>query len=140
MFILMADDDDDDKLFISQALVEHQFQFELKFVKDGEELMDYLQQRGNYDTSNSARPGLVLLDLNMPRKNGLEVLKEIKSDDNLKSIPVVVMSTSKALEHINETYALGGSSFITKPVVFDEMVNLLKVLDNYWFNVVKLPA
>ena len=140
MLVLVADDDDDDKMFIAQALAEQEFRFDLRFVQDGEELLDYLKQRGKFDPTSAPRPGLLLLDLNMPRKGGLEVLKEIKADAHLKHLPVIVMSTSKALEDIRESYAHGSCSFITKPVVFDDMVKLLRALDNYWFDIVKLPT
>ena len=113
---------------------------QLYFVEDGEELMDYLNHRGEYSDPESApRPSLILLDLNMPRKDGREALKEIKSDPALRRIPIVVLTTSKAEEDILRTYDLGVSSFIAKPVVFESMVEILKTLGTYWFEIVELP-
>lgn len=138
--ILMADDDADDRMLTKDALVESRVLNELRFVEDGEELMDYLMQRGDYsDPEKSPRPGLILLDLNMPRKDGREALKEIKSDPNLRRIPIVVMTTSKAEEDIFRSYDFGASSFITKPVTFDRLVELMKTLGQYWVEFVELP-
>src|SRR5579864_6908861 len=121
--ILLADDDADDRMLTRDALAESRLANNLKFVEDGEQLMDYLCRRGNYASPDvSPRPGLILLDLNMPRKDGREALREIKSDPNLKRIPVVVMTTSKAEEDIVRSYDLGASSYITKPVTFERLV------------------
>lgn len=139
--ILMADDDEDDRMFAQDALVEARLANHIDFVEDGEELMDYLQHRGKYDNGNSpTRPGLILLDLNMPRKDGREALKEIKADPKLRQIPVVVLTTSKAQEDIFRTYDLGVSSFITKPVSFEGLVDIMKTLSKYWFEIVTLPT
>lgn len=139
--ILMADDDEDDRMFAQDALVEARLANHIDFVEDGEELMDYLRHRGKYDNGNSpTRPGLILLDLNMPRKDGREALKEIKADPNLRQIPVVVLTTSKAQEDIFRTYDLGVSSFITKPVSFEGLVDIMKTLSKYWFEIVTLPT
>jgi CheY-like chemotaxis protein len=109
-------------------------------VEDGEELMDYLHGRGQYvGTQAKPRPNLILLDLNMPRKDGREALKEIKSCPELRNIPVVVLTTSKAEEDILRTYDLGVNSFIVKPVTFDGMVEVLKTIGKYWFEIVELP-
>ena len=138
--ILMADDDEDDRLMTKEALEEARLVNEIRFVEDGEELMDYLNQRGKYEGGkNAPRPGLILLDLNMPKKDGREALKEIKTDPNLRQIPIVVMTTSKAEEDIYKSYDLGVNSFITKPVSFDGMVFVITTLANYWFQIVKLP-
>jgi CheY-like chemotaxis protein len=138
--ILMADDDEDDCLLAREALAESRLANELRFVKDGEELMDYLHQRGEYvQKLNSPRPGLILLDLNMPKKDGREVLKEIKTDPNLRQIPVVVLTTSKAEEDIYKIYDLGANSFITKPVTFSSLVEVMKTIGKYWFEIVELP-
>ncbi|EKU99913.1 CheY-like receiver domain-containing protein [Leptolyngbya sp. PCC 7375] len=138
--ILMADDDEDDRLFTQEALAENRVANELYFVEDGEDLMDYLYQRGNYsDPGVAPRPTLILLDLNMPRKDGREALEEIKHDPVLRSIPVVVLTTSKAEEDILKTYDLGANSFITKPVGFQSMVDIMKTLGTYWFQIVHLP-
>ena len=110
-------------------------------MEDGEELLDYLFQRNNYsDPAKAPRPDLILLDLNMPKKDGREALKEIKSSPALKNIPVVVLTTSKAEEDIYQTYELGVNSFISKPVTFEGMVETMKTLSLYWFNVVSLPS
>ena len=138
--ILMADDDPDDRMLAREALEENRLANDLRFVEDGEELMDYLYQRGKYQKPAAApRPGLVLLDLNMPRKDGREALKEIKADPNLRRIPVVVLTTSKAEEDILRTYDLGANSFITKPVTFEALVKVMKTMAKYWFEIVELP-
>ena len=138
--ILMADDDPDDRIMTKEALEENFLLNELRFTEDGAELMDYLKRRGKYSNpENSPRPGVILLDLNMPKKDGRECLKEIKSDDDLKSIPVIVLTTSKAEEDILRTYDLGVNSFVTKPVTFGELVEVMKNLGNYWFDIVQLP-
>lgn len=139
--ILVADDDPDDRVLVKDALEESRLANALYFVKDGEELMEYLHRRGAYqDAGLSPRPGLILLDLNMPRKDGREALREIKSDPALRSIPIIVLTTSKAEEDICRTYDLGVNSFITKPVTFDSFVEVIQVLGRYWFEVVELPV
>jgi CheY-like chemotaxis protein len=136
----MADDDADDRMLTKDALEESRVLNELRFVEDGEQLMDYLMRRGDYtDPETSPRPGLILLDLNMPRKDGREALKEIKNDPSLRRIPVVVMTTSKAEEDIYRSYDFGASSFITKPVTFDRLVELMKAVGQYWVEFVELP-
>ncbi|MBD0346048.1 MAG: response regulator [Coleofasciculus sp. Co-bin14] len=138
--ILMADDDDDDCMLAREALAESRLANELHFVHDGEELMDYLYRRGKYaQKSNSPRPGLILLDLNMPKKDGREALQDIKSDPNLRQIPIVVLTTSKTEEDIYRSYDLGANSFIVKPVTFDSLVEVIKTIGRYWFEIVELP-
>lgn len=137
IIILMADDDADDRMLTKEALEESRVLNDLHFVIDGEDLMDFLKKRGQY--SDAPRPGLILLDLNMPRKDGREALKEIKADADLRRIPVVVMTTSKAEEDIYRSYDLGASSFITKPVTFDRLVELMKTMGQYWVEFVELP-
>jgi CheY-like chemotaxis protein len=138
--ILMADDDADDRMLTRDALEESRVLNELKFVEDGEELMEYLHRKGKFaDPESSPKPGLILLDLNMPKKDGREALKEIKSDPNLRRIPVVIMTTSKAEEDIYRSYDFGASSFITKPVTFDRLVDLMRALGEYWVEFVELP-
>lgn len=138
--ILMADDDADDRMLTRDALEESRVLNELRFVEDGEELMDYLHRKGKYsDPESSPKPGLILLDLNMPKKDGREALKEIKSDPNLRRIPVVIMTTSKAEEDVFRSYDFGASSFITKPVTFDRLVDLMKAIGEYWVEFVELP-
>lgn len=138
--ILMADDDADDRLLAQDALSECNLANELHFVENGEELLDYLHRRGKFSQGNAPRPGLILLDLNMPRKDGREALREIKSDPNLKRIPVIVLTTSKADTDISKIYDLGANSFIAKPVAFDALVKVMKLLGNYWFDIVELPV
>ena len=139
--ILLADDDADDRMMAGEALAESRLANDLRFVEDGEELMDYLHRRGRFsDPSDAPRPGLILLDLNMPRKDGREALSEIKSDPELRKIPVVVLTTSQAEEDIYRTYDLGVNSFITKPVMFESMVAVMKALGKYWFEIVELPG
>ncbi|MCH8079535.1 MAG: response regulator [Proteobacteria bacterium] len=138
--ILMADDDEDDQLMARDAFETNRLHNVLYFVKDGIELMDYLRRQGNFsDPSSSPRPGLILLDLNMPLMDGREALKEIKSDPELHSIPIVVLTTSKAEEDIIKTYEYGVNSFITKPVTFQGLVEAIKQTGIYWFEIVELP-
>ncbi len=138
--ILIADDDEDDRDMIRDALKESRLINNLHCVKDGEELMDYLNHRGNFeDQIKNPLPGLILLDLNMPRMDGREALKEIKTNPRLRQIPVVILTTSQAEEDIFRTYELGVNSFITKPVSFESFVKVMKTLGNYWFDIVELP-
>lgn len=138
--ILIADDDADDRLMAKEALEENRLANEIRFVVDGEDLLDYLHCRGKYDAPDSApRPGVILLDLNMPKMDGREALKEIKSDPELRQIPIVVLTTSQAEEDIYRTYDLGVNSFITKPVSFASLADMMKTLAKYWFEIVKLP-
>ena len=138
--ILMADDDEDDQLMARDAFETNRLHNVLYFVKDGIELMDYLRRQGNFsDPSTSPKPGLILLDLNMPLMDGREALKEIKSDPELRSIPVVVLTTSSAEEDIIKTYEYGVNSFITKPVTFQGLVEVIKQTGIYWFEIVELP-
>jgi CheY-like chemotaxis protein len=138
--ILMADDDEDDRLMAKEAFTEVKLLNFFHTVENGEELMDYLCRRGKYtDPAVSPRPGLILLDLNMPKKDGRQALKEIKADPSLRSIPVVVLTTSKAEEDILRSYDLGVNSFIIKPVTFEGLVDIMKTLTKYWFEIVELP-
>lgn len=137
--ILMADDDDDDYLLTEKALKKSKLLNKLIRVCDGEELLDYLRGCGNYTDANE-RPGIILLDLNMPKKDGREALKEIKSDPDLSDIPVVVFTTSKAEEDVYRSYQLGVNSFITKPVTFEKLIHVMHTLGHYWFEIVQLPA
>ncbi len=139
--ILMADDDIDDRLMAKEASEEARLYSTLIFVEDGEELMEYLYHRGKYaDHSGFPQPDLILLDLNMPLKDGREALREIKSDPDLRHIPVIVLTTSKAEEDICLVYDLGANSFITKPVSFEGIVDVMKSLAQYWFHIVELPS
>lgn len=138
--ILMADDDADDRLLVKDALVEGKLHENIRFVSDGEELMDYLLHRGQYaDAASAPMPGLILLDLNMPRKDGREALREIRAHADLRRIPVVVFTTSKADIDIEAIYDLGANSFVPKPVAFDALMKIMNGLDKYWFGIVELP-
>lgn len=135
----MADDDDDDYVLTKKALKESKLLNTLIRVKDGEELLDYLMERGKYEGQNNVRPGVILLDLNMPRMDGREALHEIRAQPELCDIPVVVFTTSKAEEDIYKSYQLGSNSFITKPVTFENLITVMKALGKYWFKIVELP-
>lgn len=138
--ILMADDDEDDRMMAHDAFAVNRLENEIRFVEDGEELLQYLRNEGKYSDPESApRPGLILLDLNMPRMDGREALKIIKSDANFQSIPIVVLTTSNAEEDIIRSYHLGVNSFITKPVTFEGLVDVIKQMGLYWFQIVDLP-
>jgi len=141
ILILVADDDADDRMLIGEAFEESRLANELRFVCDGEELMDYLYRRGRYAEPDAApRPGLVLLDLNMPGKNGRDALAEIKAEARLRQIPIVIFTTSQAEEDIYRSYDLGVNSYITKPVTFEALVELVRTLGRYWFEIVELPS
>jgi CheY-like chemotaxis protein len=138
--ILMADDDADDREMTQEAFGASHLANDLRFVVDGVELMDYLQRRGKYsDPAKSPRPGIILLDLNMPKKDGREALAEIKGDAKLADIPVIVLTTSKEEEDINKSYLLHANSYITKPVTFEALVNIVANLGRYWLEIVELP-
>ncbi len=139
--ILVAEDDDEDQMLLQEAMEEHKLSNTLKFVSDGEELLDYLKNEGKFSDKDAyPSPGLILLDLNMPRKDGREALAEIKADEQLKSIPVVILTTSKAEEDIIRSYELGVNSFITKPVTFEQLVDVSGAIGKYWFEIVELPG
>jgi len=138
--ILIAEDDDDDFLLVSEAFEESGLVYQLYRARDGEELLDFLLHQGLFcDPVRSPRPRLILLDLNMPRKDGREALAEIKAHPELRQIPVVILTTSKAEEDIARSYDLGGNSFIRKPVDFQDFVKIIQTLGAYWFEIVQLP-
>ena len=139
--ILMADDDEDDRVLTADALRRSRLVNDLRFVVDGDDLMQYLRGTGVYAPggTEAPRPGLILLDLNMPKKDGREALAEIKSDPELRRIPVVVLTTSKAEEDIFRTYDLGVNSFVSKPVTFEQLADVMTTLACYWFDLVELP-
>jgi CheY-like chemotaxis protein len=138
--ILLAEDDPDDRTLTIRALQHNRLANDIKWVEDGEALMDYLYRRGAYASPGSApRPGLILLDLNMPRMDGREALQAIKADADLRRIPVIVLTTSWAERDIVQSYDLGVNAFVTKPVTFGELDHAIKVLGNFWFEIVKLP-
>ncbi|MFQ5809041.1 MAG: response regulator [Armatimonadota bacterium] len=138
--ILVADDDEEDCMLIREAFQESRLVNGLRFVHDGEELMDYLHRRGKYAAPTAApRPGLILLDLNMPKKDGREALGQIKADPALRQIPIVVLTTSQAEEDVYRSYDLGVNSYIAKPVTFGSLVEVVQALREYWFEIVELP-
>ena len=138
--ILVADDDTDDRMLLQDAFEESRLSNELRFVEDGEQLIAYLRHEGEYaDPASSPYPGLILLDLNMPKMDGREALKIIKADPSIQRIPVIVLTTSQAEQDIVRTYGLGVSSFICKPVTFEGLVRVVQVLSAYWIEIVELP-
>jgi len=139
--ILICDDDEDDRMLTQQALADAHVTNSVRFVEDGEQLLDYLYQRGEFagETGKAPRPGIILLDLNMPKMGGREALKVIKGDKTLHDIPIVVLSTSRLDEDIIRSYQLGVNSFITKPVTFSGLVEAMNVLGRYWLEIVELP-
>ena len=138
--ILIADDDPDDQLLIHDALIENRVFNEMHFVGDGQELLDYLLHQGAYKTPQRApRPDLILLDLNMPRKDGREALREIRQHPELRCIPIVALTTSRADDDVARMYELGANSFIVKPVTFQALVDVIHVITEYWFSIVRLP-
>ena len=140
IIILMADDDSDDRLLAREAFEESRLKNDLFFVEDGVELMDYLYRRGQFsEAKTSPKPGLILLDLNMPRKDGREALEEIKSDDVLRRIPIVVLTTSAAEEDIVRSYELGVSAYIRKPVTFEGLITVIRSIGKYYVEIVELP-
>ncbi len=139
--ILIADDDEEDRILTEEALIGGHLANDLRFVNDGQELLDYLRSEGEYANGKTApRPGIILLDLNMPKVDGREALAVLKADPDLKEIPVVVLTTSRAEEDVRQTYELGGNSFITKPVTFAGLVEALRAFSRYWFELVELPV
>lgn len=140
--ILMADDDEEDRELTRDALSAAHLKNQLHFVGDGQELLDYLRRDGAYHGSDAAapRPGIILLDLNMPKKDGREALAEIKADESLRQIPVVVLTTSNDEQDVLRSYDLGVNSFITKPVTFSALVEVMSTWTRYWFEIVELPG
>lgn len=139
LIILMAEDDPDDRMLTKEAMEENRLNNDLRFVEDGVELMDYLYQRNKYSPETAPPPGLILLDLNMPRMDGREALRQIKSHEKFKKTPVVVLTTSKAEEDVVKSYELGVNSFITKPVTFNDLLKVTRQIGTYWFEIVALP-
>jgi two-component system response regulator len=138
--ILMADDDPDDRAMTAEAFAEAKLANELRFVEDGAELLDYLFRRGKYvDPASSPRPGIILLDLNMPRVDGREALAQLKADPRFRTIRVIILTTLKAEEDILRTYNLSAASYITKPVTFESLVEVIRTLGKYWLEIVELP-
>ena len=139
--IMIADDDPDDRLLIKEALEEAHFDCPIEFFTDGVDLLDYLHGRGEYARRPAALlPGLLFLDLNMPRMDGREALQKIKQDPHLRRIPVVVLTTSSSEEDVFRLYDLGVNSFITKPANFDTLVKIMESIAGYWLGIVALPT
>jgi CheY-like chemotaxis protein len=135
--VLVADDDEEDRSFIRKAWSKSRVANDLRFVEDGEELTEYLNHTGRYtDSATAPRPAVILLDLNMPKKDGREALRELKANPELRQIPVIVLTASKAEEDIYRSYDLGANSYITKPVTFVGLVEVLRVLERYWIEIV----
>ena len=135
--IAIADDDEDDRLLIEDAFQDSRLVNPRVYAKDGVELLDYLELECH--AGGAALPGLILLDLNMPRLDGRAVLERLKANPRLRRIPVVVLTTSKAQEDIFRTYELGVNSFITKPITFDDLSDIVRTLTHYWIEIVQLP-
>ena len=137
--ILMADDDPDDRMLMKEALQENNLMNKISFVEDGAELMDYLYKKGRFLLEETLWPGLILLDLNMPKLDGREALRLIKSDPTLKRIPIIVLTTSRADEDVIRTYDLGANSYIPKPAIFSDLVKVTRQICYYWLQTVELP-
>jgi two-component system, chemotaxis family, response regulator Rcp1 len=135
--ILLVEDNPGDVRLILEALKDAKVRNTVHSVEDGEQAMSYLNQEGKY--AGVTRPDLILLDLNLPRKDGREVLEDIKTDPNLKSIPVVILTSSKAEQDIVKTYNLHANCYITKPVDLDQFIGVVKSIENFWLTVVRLP-
>lgn len=139
--VLIAEDDEEDRMLVEEAVQEARMVHDVRFVEDGHGLLDYLRHRGDYaNPASSPRPDVILLDLNMPNKGGLEALEEIKADPNLRQIPVVVLTMSRAKEDIFHSYDGGVAGFITKPVTFQGLVEAMRTVGEYWFDIVALPT
>ncbi|MGA2676764.1 MAG: response regulator [Methanobacterium sp.] len=136
--ILLVEDNEGDIGLVEEVFEEGRINNNLSVAEDGDEAMMFLRKEGQF--ANATRPDLILLDLNLPGKDGREVLKEVKEDDNLKKIPIVVLTTSKAEEDILKSYDLHANSYITKPVDFDQFINVIKSIESFWLEVVKLPS
>ncbi|MFN8323652.1 MAG: response regulator [Chitinophagales bacterium] len=134
--ILLVEDNPGDIRLTQEALKESQTEIHLDVVSDGEQALDFLMKRNKY--VDALRPHIILLDLNLPRKNGIEVLKEVKSNDSLKKIPIIVLTTSDADHDISKAYNLHANCYILKPVDFDDFAKVIKLVETYWFNTVQL--
>lgn len=140
MVVVVAEDDEDDRLMTEEAFRENGMETKIMFVQDGVELLDYLHRRGKYiDPASSPRPALVLLDLNMPRMDGREALKQMKTDDHLRTIPVTIFTTSKAQEDVVRSYGLGVNCFVSKPVTFTGLVDAVRQISHFWFDLAEIP-
>jgi CheY-like chemotaxis protein len=138
MEILLVEDNNGDILLIQEALEEGKLSSNLSVTKNGMEAIDFLHRRGPY--KDAPTPDLILLDMNLPKKNGKEVLAEIKSDENLKVIPVVILTSSQAEQDILVSYKLNANCYITKPVDFEKFITVINSIEDFWFSIVKLPT
>lgn len=138
--ILMAEDSTDDRMLMKRALQESHLLWHLYMVEDGEQLLDYLYHRHEYkDLTKAPRPDLILLDVYLPKINGMEALQVIKADPTLRRIPIVMMTASKSENDIRRCYELGASSYLAKPMTFELLVEAVNTLGQYWFDIVELP-
>lgn len=137
--ILVADDDADDLFMLKEAFSSLKVDKEICNVENGEELLEFLHRKGKFSDANLPSPKLILLDLNMPKVDGRECLKIIKADAELSKIPVIIFSTSNNPEDISHSYALGANSYIIKPYSYNELVEIIDMINKYWFTVVKIP-
>ena len=136
--ILLVEDNPGDVRLAQEALKESKVRNQLHIVNDGMAATDFLFKRNDY--KDAPRPDLIILDLNLPKKDGREVLAEIKADENLKRIPIVIFTTSKAEEDILKTYNLHANCYITKPLNFDKFMEVIKSIEDFWLTIVKLPS
>jgi CheY-like chemotaxis protein len=136
--VLLVEDDPGDTLMITEAFEDNKVRNRLTAVTDGVEALDYLRREGKY--ADAARPDLILLDLNLPRKDGREVLADIKGDEELSTIPVVVLTTSQAEEDVLRSYKLHANAYVTKPVDFERFIQVVRQIDEFFVTVVKLPG
>ena len=137
--VLLVEDNEGDVRLIKEAFNESKIEKTFSVAKDGEDALNYLYKRGVYNTE-TLRPDIILLDINLPRKNGFEVLESIKSDPDLKRIPVIMLSSSSSEDHISKSYELSANCYITKPVDFDEYTQLVRTIEDFWFQMAKLPG
>jgi CheY-like chemotaxis protein len=135
--ILLVEDSKADARLIEEVFAEEKISVDINVVKNGEEAMAYIRKEGAYKTA--LRPDLILLDLNMPKKDGREVLAELKADESFKSIPVVILTTSQAEEDVLKSYELQASCYVTKPIDLDKFIKIIRSLDDFWFSAVKFP-
>ena len=139
--ILMVDDDPDDRLLFKEACEEVRLKNPLEFLENGEQLLDYLKRQCNYaHLKGEAFPGIILLDLNMPLKDGREALEEVKADPNLRDIPIIILTTSKSEDDILSSYGLGASSYIVKPISLDRLMRVINSIGEYWVQIVEAPG
>jgi len=138
LHVLLVEDNEGDVRLIKEAFSESKIDKKFAVAKDGEDALNYLYKRGDY--ANTQRPDIILLDINLPRKNGFEVLEKIKSDPDLKRIPVIMLSSSSSEDHIAKSYDLNANCYVTKPVDFDEYTEAVKIIEDFWFQMAKLPG